>query len=263
MLTGETIRLPSGRSWRVFGGGEGSAILWLHGPHGVDPADPFVASLAQRHRVIAPLAPGFTDLDELAEIDTIDDLVLDYDDLLRHMKLGPLPIIGHSFGAMMAAELAAHFPDRAKRLVLLAPVGLWNDAYPVADLFAVPGIEMDALLWRDASAREAYNARLKQARSALDEAEQIIAVTRSLTSITKFIWPIPDKGLRKRLRRIIAPTLVVFGTDDAFVPARYAEDFRAGIKGAEVSIVPGAGHMLPYEKTAQVADTVARFLARN
>ncbi len=72
--------------------------------------------------------------------------MLDYDDLLRHMKLGPLPVIGHSFGAMMAAELAAHFPDRAERLVLIAPVGLWNDAYPVADLFAVPGIEMDALL---------------------------------------------------------------------------------------------------------------------
>ncbi len=262
MLTGETIRLPGGRSWRVFGGGEGRAILWLHGPHGVDPADPFLAALGERHRIIAPVAPGFTDLDELAEIDTIHELALDYDDLLRHMNLGSLPVVGHSFGAMMAAELAAHFPDRAQRLVLVAPVGLWNDAYPVADLFAVPGIEMDALLWRDASAREAYNARLKEAASALDEAEQIIAVTRSLTSITKFVWPIPDKGLKKRLSRITVPTLALFGADDAFVPARYAEDFRSGITGAEVSVVPRSGHMLPYEKTAQLADTIQRFLAR-
>ncbi|HUK58930.1 MAG TPA: alpha/beta hydrolase [Stellaceae bacterium] len=263
MLTEETIRLPSGRSWRVFGGGEGRQILWLHGPHGVDPADPFVAALAARHRVIAPLAPGFTDLDELAEIDTIHELVLDYDDLLRHMKLASLPIVGHSFGAMMAAELAAHFPDRAQRLVLVAPVGLWNDAYPVADLFAVPGIEMDQLLWRDDAARAAHAERLKELASALDEAEQIIAVTRSLTALTKFIWPIPDKGLRKRLRRITAPTLALFGADDAFVPARYAADFGKGIAGAETQVVAGAGHMLPYEKTAQLADGITRFLARN
>lgn len=263
MLTSETVRLPSGRSWHVFRGGAGPEILWLHGPHGIDPADPFLAALAARHRITAPLAPGFTDLDELAEIDTIHELALDYDDLLRHLKVPSLPIVGHSFGAMMAAELAAHFPDRAKRLVLLAPVGLWNDAYPVADLFAVPGIEMDALLWRDAAAREAHNERLKEARSTLDEAERIIAVTRSLTALTKFIWPIPDKGLRKRLRRITAPTLAIFGADDAFVPARYADDFRSGIAGAEASVVAGAGHMLPYEKTAELSDTITRFLARS
>ncbi len=263
MLTSETVRLKSGRSWRVFRGGAGPEILWLHGPHGVDPADPFVAALGARHRIVAPLAPGFTDLDELGDIDTIHDLVLDYDDLLRHLKLGKVPIVGHSFGAMMAAELAAHFPDIARRLVLVAPVGLWNEAYPVADIFAVPGIEMDAMLWRDGSAREAYNARLKETASALDEAEQIIAVTRSLTALTKFIWPIPDKGLRKRLRRIAAPTLALFGADDAFVPARYAEDFGKAIAGAEISVVAGAGHMLPYEKTAELCDAIARFLARN
>jgi pimeloyl-ACP methyl ester carboxylesterase len=263
MLTAETIALPSGRSWRIFRGGTGREILWLHGPHGVDPADPFLALLAARHRIIAPLAPGFTDLDELSGIETIHELALDYDDLLRHLKFGAMPIVGHSFGAMMAAELAAHFPDRVARLVLIAPVGLWNDAYPVADLFAVPAVEMDALLWRDMTARGAHNARLKEAQSSLDEAEQMIAVARSLTSLTKFIWPIPDKGLRKRLRRIAAPTLALFGADDAFVPARYADDFGKGIAGGETSVVAGAGHMLPYEKGAELCDTIARFLARN
>jgi pimeloyl-ACP methyl ester carboxylesterase len=261
MLTSEAVRLPSGRTWRVFGGGTGAALLWLHGPRGVDAADPLLEALATRHRIIAPLAPGFFDLAELDEIDSVHELALDYDDLLRGLKLGALPIVGHSFGAMSAAELAAHFPDRAARLVLLAPVGLWNDAYPVADLFAVPAAQMDDVLWHDTASRDAYAARMAAAQE--DKVEQMIAVTRNLTALTKYLWPIPDKGLHRRLRRIAAPTLVMFGTEDAFVPARYAEDFRKGIAGAEATIIAGAGHMLPYEKTAEIAAAIERFLARN
>ena len=50
---------------------------------------------------------------------------------------------------MIAAEIAAHFPRRAERLVLLAPFGLWNDAYPVADIFAMPYTQIDDILWHD------------------------------------------------------------------------------------------------------------------
>ncbi len=143
-----------------------------------------------------------------------------------------MAIVGHSFGGMIAAELAAHFPDRATRLVLIAPVGLWNDAYPVADIFAVPVGEMDQLLWHDKAAREAHAARISAASAAgQDQIEQILSLTRNLTSLTKILWPIPDRGLRRRLRRIAAPTLVLFGASDAFVPARYGADFASGIAG--------------------------------
>jgi pimeloyl-ACP methyl ester carboxylesterase len=261
MLEARDVRLPSGRQWRVFEGGSGAPLLWLHGPRGVDAADPLLEALAARHKVIAPLGPGFADLAELDEIDSIHELTLDYDDLRRGLSLDRVPVVGHSFGGMMAAELAAHFPDSVRRLVLIAPLGLWNDAYPVADLFATPTDQMDQILWHDAKAREAFAARLAAAPG--DEVERFIAVTRNLTALTKFIWPIPDKGLKRRLRRITAPTLVLFGAEDAFVPARYGADFAKGIKGAESVTIPGAGHMLPYEKTAEVAEAIGRFLARN
>lgn len=262
MLTAETVALPSGRRWRVFGGGAGAPLLWLHGPRGVDAADPLLEALAARHKIVAPLMPGFQDLDELGEIDSVHELALDYDDLLRHLRLEKLPIVGHSFGGMIAAELAAHFPDRASRLVLIAPVGLWNDAYPVADLFACPADQMDELLWHDDKARDAYAARLAAAAGD-DPVERVIAVTRNLTALTKLIWPIPDKGLKRRLRRVASPTLILFGTEDAFVPSRYGNDFAALIAGAENVAIAGAGHMVPYEKTADTAAMIARFLARN
>lgn len=262
MLTSEDIRLTSGRRWQVYGGGAGPALLWLHGLRGVDAGDPLLAQLGRRYRIVAPVAPGFNDLDELAQIDNIHELALDYDDLARGLALGTLPVVGHSFGAMMAAEIAAHFPERASRLVLLAPVGLWNDAYPVADVFALPTAEMDSLLWHDTAQRDAFTARLSAGDAARGQAEQLIAATQSIACVTKFIWPIPDKGLKKRLRRITAPTLVLFGAADAFVPPRYAADFAAAIAGAETALVAGAGHMAPYERTDEVAALVARHLDR-
>ncbi len=63
---------------------------------------------------------------------------------------------------MAAAEIAAHFPRRAKQLVLMAPVGLWNDAYPVTDVFAEPYMMIENLLWADNAAREALAARRSQ-----------------------------------------------------------------------------------------------------
>ena len=76
------VSLPNGRRWQVYSGGEGPRTVWLHGLRGVDPADPLLAALQTRYRVTAPVAPGFNDLDELARIDNIHELALDYDDLI-------------------------------------------------------------------------------------------------------------------------------------------------------------------------------------
>jgi pimeloyl-ACP methyl ester carboxylesterase len=137
---------------------------------------------------------------------------------------------------------------------------LGNEAYPVADLFAVPVGEMDEMLWHDTAARDAHTARLARAAAENDQIEQILALTRNLTALTKFLWPIPDKGLRRRLRRVAAPSLIIFGAEDAFVPARYADDFAAGLAQARSVILKGAGHMVPYEKTAEVAAAIEDFL---
>ncbi|HVA11920.1 MAG TPA: alpha/beta hydrolase [Stellaceae bacterium] len=261
MLNSETIRLSNGRSWQVYGGGTGPALVWLHGLSGINPGDPMIAALERKHRVIAPLAPGFTDLAELDEIGNIHELALDYDDLLEHLQLDGAILVGHSFGAMVAAEIAAHFPRRAKKLVLLAPVGMWNDAYPVADIFAEPFIMVEGLLWHDQEARAALAARRSNEAGPQSDAERIIAVAQGLTAITKFTWPIPDKGLRKRLPRIAAATLAVFGEKDSFVPPRYAEDFAKGLREVQTVVVKGAGHMLPYEKTDEVVGLIETFLA--
>jgi pimeloyl-ACP methyl ester carboxylesterase len=259
-MNSEIVNLRNGRRWQVYSGGEGPDILWLHGLRGVDPADPLLAALQKHYRITAPVAPGFNDLDELARIDNIHELALDYDDMLDSLGLTGFSLIGHSFGAMIAAEIAAHFIGRAERLVLMAPFGLWNDGYPVADIFAMPYTQIDDILWHDRGARERFAPKVVQSSDPKEAAAQMVRLAGSLTAVTKFVWPIPDRGLHRRLSRIACPTLVLFGAEDRVVSERYAADFKARLRHGETAVVSGAGHMLPYEKPAQVLELVERFL---
>ena len=62
------------------------------------------------------------------------------------------------------------------------------------------------------------------------------------------------------LGRIQAPTLVVWGADDPYIPAKFAQGYADALGGpAEVEIVDGAAHWPWYEKP-EVIDLVAAFL---
>jgi pimeloyl-ACP methyl ester carboxylesterase len=255
----QNVNLPNGRRWEVHFGGAGPELLWLHGLRGVDPADPLLAALQTRYHVTAPVAPGFNDLDELSKVDNIHELALDYDDLIHALGLQDLTLVGHSFGAMIAAEIAAHFPRRTKRLVLLAPFGLWNDAYPVADIFAMPYAQIDDSLWHDEASRERFARRASTDADVKAVAAQTVKLAQSLTAVTKFVWPIPDRGLRRRLPRVGCPALILFGAQDRVISPRYAADFKSGLRDARTAVVAGAGHMLQYEQPKEVELQVQAF----
>jgi len=78
----------------------------------------------------------------------------------------------------------------------------------------------------------------------------------------KFIWPIPDKGLKKRIHRVKAPTLLVWGREDRLVPAVYADEFTRRIPGARVQMIDSAGHAPHLEQTTPVVRALRDFLAQ-
>ena len=257
MLNSERVPVRNGPSQTVYRGGKGEPLLWLHGVQRPQADDPVLNALAEHFDLYAPVAPGYDDLSEIDEIRDIHDLALQYDGLMQALGLTGVTVGGHSFGAMVAAEVAAHFTHRANRLVLVSPLGLWNDAYPVADLVARPVPEIDALLWAGAGHRPDIRAE-DEAADPIVRVERLVKMASELTTFAKFTWPIPDKGLRRRLPRITAPALIMFGADDAFVPARYAEDFVNLLEHSRQRVRPG-GHMLPYEHPAGFAAEVAEF----
>src|SRR5262245_38450376 len=255
MLQSETLTLFGGRKVVVHRAGQGPTVVWLHGPHGVRRNDPLIAELAKRYTVVAPVAPGFNDVDELDEIRDVHDLALHYDDVLEALGLDGVALVGHSFGAMIAAELAAHVPKRVAKLILISPFGLWRDDHPVADLFARLYATIDRILWKT---REPPPWVTDPANFLNDPVEKAVSIVQAMTSVAKFIWPIPDKGLRRRLPRVSAKTLVVFGADDAFVPAIYADEFAAAIPGARKAVIGDAAHMAAYEQMAEVVKLIER-----
>lgn len=257
MLTREVVALPGGSKAQVFRGGKGPQLVWLHGPHGLRGHDPVIAALEHRYSVIAPLAPGFHDLPELDDMDTVHDLALHLDDVFDALGLGTINLVGHSFGAMQAAEYAAHFPRRVAKLVLLSPFGLWRDDAPVADLFSIPYANFNAMLWKSGKASAEMS---DPADDPNDPVEKQVALAQAMTTVAKFVWPIPDRRLRRRLPRITAKTLVIHGTDDRFVPVSYADDFAGSIRGAKKAVIADAAHMAPYEQQAQVLALVDDFL---
>ena len=247
------VTTANGRKVEVHWFGSGPELVWLHGPHGLRKGDEMIAALSRHFTVIAPLAPGFADVEELDEIRDVHDLALHYDDVMEALGLDQVRLVGTSFGAMIAGEVAAHVPSRVARLALISPFGLWDDEYPVDDLFARPYATIDTILWKDGAASGAL---ADPANFPNDPVEQAVFQVQAMTAVAKFIWPIPDKGLGRRLYRVKADTLVVAGAEDQFVPSVYAGKFAEAIPNARSVIVSDAAHMVAYEKTDQVADLI-------
>jgi pimeloyl-ACP methyl ester carboxylesterase len=101
---------------------------------------------------------------------------------------------------------------------------------------------------------------LPEPQSAEERGWQIIDRARSLASVAKFVWPIPDKGLIKRARRIKSPTFIVMGAADKIVPVAYAEILSSRIPNSRVHVMSDAGHMFNLEQPDELARVVSRFL---
>jgi pimeloyl-ACP methyl ester carboxylesterase len=242
-------------------GGAGPPIVFLHGETGLQ-WSPFLDALAGGHTVYAPRHPGTRagDPDAIRKLDTLWDLVLYYGDLFDGLGLGPVPIIGHSFGGMVAAEFAATYPRNVAKLVLLNPLGLWREDEPVANWMAMKPADLLRATYSDPNGALALAMAAAQANPAADP-EAMAASIWSLACTGRFTWPIPDKGLKKRIYRISAPTLLVWGRDDGIVPCSYAADFAGRLQNARVEIVENAAHVPHLEQLEAVTASVERFLA--
>lgn len=245
-------------------GGDGSPVVFLHGLTGAS-WDPFLAELATEHRVIAPGLPGSsggsTGLERLLDHHDLFFLYQEIlDALLAELGVESVALVGHSFGGWLAAELAAVEPGRVSSLVLIAPLGLWNDGYPVTDVFTLLPKELSAAAFHDDD--HPLAAGLRDPGDNEDEKKAIMLRRAAENSaVARFIWPIPDKGLARRIQRIQSPTLIVWGESDGIASPRYADDFASRIPGSRVERIGAAGHLPQVEQPEATLAVVNTFLA--
>ena len=254
----ERITARSGIEGDVLTGGDGPPLVYLHGAGGTSADDPLLNELAARFRVHAPIWPGYgTDQTE-TRIETMLDFTLHGWDVVDALDLPTKPVlVGHSMGGMIAAEMAATAPHDLNSLVLLAPAGLWDDALPVPDIFAMLPFEMAEVLFHDPAVGEKI---LTAGRDFSDDAALgnfMVNRARQLGTAGKILFPIPNRGVARRLYRVSVPTRIVWGESDRLYPVAYALHWLDAIDGAELATVAEAGHMLPVEQPKAVASHIS------
>jgi pimeloyl-ACP methyl ester carboxylesterase len=252
----------------VLEGGSGDPLLFLHGVAGLE-WTPFLERLSATHTVIAPRTPGFGESTGTEKLDDIHDLVFFYLDLLDELGLDRLPIVGHSIGGMFAAEVAATQPERFTHTVLASPFGLWDDADPVTDLFVISLEELAAAMYADTDSDEAVaiatapQARMTEVDPATKEGQATIRYlverAKSMSTAAKYLWPIPNRGLSKRLHRVTQPSLVIWGENDGIIPPTYASKFAARMPNATAHVLPNAAHMVIEEQPGRVVELIDGF----
>ena len=247
---------PARRTVHYYRQGSGAPLLYLHHMLGLNGFEPALTKLAERYDVIAPYAPGWGPAkDDLPDVDPGPlDLTLHHVDLLDAFGIAAAHVVGVSIGAWMAAELAAIAPQRVESLVLINPLGLWLDKVGGADPFAQhPGMPSE-ILFSQPDMRKTF---LFDGRDRMDaHVEELL----NLRASAKFLWPIPDTGIARRLPRIKAPSLIVTSENDPVVPAPYGPAWRDAIPGARLTTLAAAGHLAELEQPDAVAKLVDEFV---
>jgi pimeloyl-ACP methyl ester carboxylesterase len=251
----KTIKTPRANV-RYYEGGSGKPLLFLHGAGGIPPNDTFLDKLAAKHHVYAPLLPGYGDSEEAPQLRDMLDFTLHTLDVVEALGLKDPILVGHSMGGMIAAEMAAIAHNDFTKLALISSAGLWIDEHPIADLFAMLPYEMPPYLFHDVE----MGTKLLTAGVALDNPEWLkgflVMNARQMGMAGKILFPVPDRGLSDRLYRIKAKTLLVWGASDKLIPPVYGEAFRQAIKGAQLTTIPKAGHMITLEQPDELVSAL-------
>ena len=245
---------------RYYEAGRGQPLVFLHGAGGLDLDLGFLAALAEKFHVYAPLVPGYGDSQECDELRDMLDFTLHTWDVVAALGLTDPALVGFSMGGMIASEMAAVAPFEVTRLALIAPAGLWLDDHPIPDIFSLLPYQLPSYLFHDAAA----GAKMMSAGAEMSDPKFLqgflVQAARQLGAAGKIMFPIPDRGLASRLYRIKAKTILIWGENDKLIPPIYAQAFQRGIPGAELVLIPEGGHVGAFAKPNDVVGAIARLV---
>jgi pimeloyl-ACP methyl ester carboxylesterase len=251
------LTLRGRRFAHLDSGGDGPAVLALHGHFGRAAAfAPLARALGGRHRVVAldqrghghsagggPFTPGDYAADAAAYLDALGT--------------GPVAVVGHSMGGIVAVLLAAHRPDLVRDLIVV-DIGMTNrepEVRPVLDVSAWP---------RRAATRAELGAAIRAGgvpdpgyflESAVpvdggwellfDPADMMVS-QRAFAGEYWDAWAAPGP-----------PALLLHGTASMMLSAATADRMLRTRPGTRYAAFPGLGHWLHDEDPEGFARTVA------
>jgi len=231
----------AGATIRLFRGGSGRPLVFLHGAGGHTGWMAFLEELSTRFEVFAPEHPGFGQSDDPPWLDDIGDLAFFYLDLLQALGLEQVHLMGTSLGGWIAAELAVRNTARLASLTLVGAVGITAGEETIPDIFRMPDAENLRRFYADPD-RAAR--RLGDLAKAYANPADMNIVAKNRATVMRLAYRprFHNPGLAKWLHRIDVPTLLLWGAGDGLVPPKFGEAYRALIPGSRLVVLPNAGH---------------------
>jgi pimeloyl-ACP methyl ester carboxylesterase len=243
------IELDGART-RLRRGGNGAPLLYLHGASGAPVVLPFMEKLAQRFEVLVPEHPGYGKSDEPPWLENIHDMAYFYLDLLKHLNLRNVTVVGSSMGGWIAMEMAVRDTSRMRALVLSSPVGVAAPGMGAADTFLMSPEDLVRNLF--------FDPKLAEARLAQPEDIDVSLKNRHTTARLAWEPRYHDPFLPKWLHRIDVPVKLVWGREDRIVPVALSRELKKLIPRAEIHILENCGHLPHVEKADEFVEILCR-----
>jgi pimeloyl-ACP methyl ester carboxylesterase len=187
-------------------------------------------------------------------MDTMHDYALHYDSVFRQLNIERPVLVGHSLGGWMAAEFASTYPDRLASLVLVNAAGFpFDESDNVPDFFAAAargGVEFAQLVFHKMDVAAQFF-------PAKPTPEEILQTFRHLTSTARIAWHVWfDDKMPQRLKRLMCPTLALWGAHDRIFPASLGGKYADAIPNATFKVFDDCGHMVPFESPQAFVEAI-------
>lgn len=253
----ETIDV-AGKATVIMSGGDGPPFVYLHSTLGETAMWlPFYQTWSKQFRVLVPTHPGFGASAGFDQIDTIEDMAFHYVELFDALGLDEVCLGGVSLGGWIAAEFAARWPERVKKLWIADAPGLWVDSEPLPDLFRYI---REPLKLRDLMFHDPNSALASMIFPPDPDDERRLRGYQSLTVLARLVWERPyNPKLARRLHRVRCPVLLLWGSQDRLVPPSYGAAYKQALPHAELKLIPNCGHLPMFEAEAEFVETIAKF----
>ena len=255
----------------------GEPLLFIHGLSGSWLNWLEQLPLFPGRRLIALDLPGFGSSPMPAELISMPGYARLLDRFLEELGIDAATVVGNSMGGLIAAELAAAFPQRVRRLVLISAAGISTLGQPGSLHGAAPllsrlePIAARVAGWGAEHAETiARRPRLRKAalRLVASHPERLPAplVAETIRGAGKPGFRQALDGLmafdlRQRLGLIACPTLIVWGDRDLVISVRDADILAAGIRDSRKVIFSDTGHLSMLERPAAFNALLQEFLS--
>lgn len=201
-----------------------------------------IGFLGQYFTVYTVDLPGFGAMRRCPAPFSVNGAVAWLRTLLDALELETVSLIGHSMGGLIAAIFAAERPARLNRVVLAAPAitlpstRIATYFLPLArETLRVERSFWPILIWD--GARAGFSTSLRAARDLL------------------------RYKMEHEFSRITTPCLLIWGELDPLVPVKLGRDLREKIRGSQLCVLKGAGHVLMYDHAEEFNSAVLAFLS--